>query len=213
MPDGDIVHSGLRRLYQKPYKWLCEGKATSNECARVVLKKLKQDIKDKGDLPVMLAQSMAEILVQAISAVNKLEAEDYATLSMEFDKLVQQSNGRPGLKELVLRAAKSVLHDFRYGQQVDVGNPSVVILRRYMNEVYESEFRERISLTIEHYAGVARTTLSKRVQEIQPNINIAINKWAKDAINKQSIAKLSLPRRSSRKAIDLNEDLLAGQIL
>jgi len=25
VPDGDIVHSKLRRLYQKPYKWLCEG--------------------------------------------------------------------------------------------------------------------------------------------------------------------------------------------
>lgn len=44
MADGDIVHGRLRKLYQKPYKWLCGGKATSNECARVVLEKLKQDI-------------------------------------------------------------------------------------------------------------------------------------------------------------------------
>lgn len=210
MPDGDIVHNRLRRLYQKPYKWLCEGKATSDECARVVLEKLKQDIKDKGDLPVLLTQSMTDRLTQAISAVNELGAGDYAALNVEFDTLVQQSDGRPDLKELALHAGKSVLRDLRYGQEVDLDNTSAVILERYMNEVYESEFKERIPLTSEHYAGVDEATLSQRIEEIQPNIKVGISKFAKDAINKQSVAKLSLPRRSLRKAIDLDEDLLAG---
>lgn len=210
MVDGDIVHDRLRRLYQKPYKWLCEGKATSNECARVLLEKLKQDIKDKGDLPVILTQSMADRLVQATSTNDELGSKDWAALSMEFDRLVQQSNGRPDLKELALRAGKSVLHDLRYGQEVDVGNASVIILERYINEVYESEFKERVPLTPKHYAGVDQATLSKRIKGIQPNIKIGINKFAKDAINKQSVAKLSLPRHSLRRAIDLDEDLLAG---
>jgi hypothetical protein len=209
MPDGDIVHNKLRRLYQKPYKWLCEGRATSDECARAVLEKLKQDIKGKGDLPVMLIQSMAE-LVQSVSAANELGAGAYAALSMEFDGLVQQSDGRPDLKELSLRAGKSVLRDLRYGQEIDIGNISVVMLQRYMNEVYESEFKERVPLTSEHYAGVDQATLSERIKEIEPDIKVGISKFAKDAINKQSVAKLSLPRRSSRKAIDLDEDLLAG---
>lgn len=210
MPDGDIVHNRLRRLYQKPYKWLCEGKATSDECARVVLEKLKQDIKDKGDLPIILTQRMADRLVQATSTGDELGLGDWAALSMEFDRLAQQSDGRPDLKELTLRAGKSVLRDLRYGQEVDVGNASVIILERYMNEVYESEFKERVPLTSEHYAGVDQSTLSERIKEIEPNIKVGISKFAKDAINKQSVAKLSLPRRSSRKAIDLEEDLLAG---
>jgi hypothetical protein len=210
MPDGDIVHNKLRRLYHKPYKWLCEGKATSDECARAVLEKLKQDIKDKGDLPVMLIQSMADRLVQSVSTVNELGAGDYAALSMEFDGLVQQSDGRPDLKELALRAGKSVLCDLRYGQEIDVGNASGVMLERYMNEVYESEFKERIPLTSNHYAGVDQATLSERIKKIEPDIKVGISKFVKDVINKQSVAKLSLPRRSSRKAIDLDEDLLAG---
>jgi hypothetical protein len=210
MPDGDIVHNRLRRLYHKPYKWLCEGKATSDECARAVLEKLKQDIQAKGDLPVMLTQSMADRLVQSVSAANELGAGDYAALSMEFDRLVQQSDGRPDLKELALRAGKSVLCDLRYGQEIDVGNASGVMLKRYMNEVYESEFKERVPLTSEHYAGVDQVTLSERIKEIEPDIKVGISKFVKDAINKQSVAKLSLPRRSSRKAIDLDEDLLAG---
>ena len=210
MPDGDIVHNGLRRLYHKPYKWLCEGKATSDECARVVLEKLKQDIKDKGDLPVILAQSMADRLVQAVSSPSELLAADYAALSMEFDELVQPFDGRPDLKALARTKGKSVLCDLRYSQEVDVTNASVVILERYMNEVYESEFKERVPLTSEHYAGVDQATLSKRIEGIQSNIKVGISKFSKDAINKQSVTKLSLPRRSLRKAIDLDEDLLAG---
>jgi hypothetical protein len=210
MPDGDIVHNRLRKLYQKPYKWLCEGKATSDECARAVLEKLKRDIEDKGDLPVILTQHMADRLVQAISVVNALGVGDYAALNMEFDRLVQQFDGRSDLKELALRAGKSVLRDLRYGQEIDVSEASGTILERYMNEVYESEFKERVPLTSDHHAGVDQATLSERIKEIEPNVKFGISKFARDAINKQSVAKLSLPRCSSRKAIDLDEDLLAG---
>jgi hypothetical protein len=197
MPDGDIVHNRLRRLYQKPYKWLCEGSATSDECARAVLESLKKDLIQKGDLPIRLCQGMADIVAQAITASDELGAKDYISLSMEFDRLVQQSDGRPDLKELAL-------------QEIDVGNISVVMLQRYMNEVYESEFKERVPLTSEHFAGIDKATLSERIKEIEPNIKDGISKFAKDAINKKSVARLSLPRRSSRKAIDLDEDLLAG---
>jgi len=212
MPDGDIVHNRLRRLYQKPYKWLCEGKATSNECARVLLESLKKDLIQKGDLPVILCQGMADILAQSITASDELGARDYASLSMEFDRLVEQADGRPDLKKLALEAGKSILQDLRYnhGQQIDVGNASGMMMQRYMNEVYTSEFKERVPLTSEHYAGVDQATLSKRIKEIGANIKVGISKFAQDVINRQSVAKLSMPRRSSRKAIDLDEDLLAG---
>ncbi|MBW4659417.1 MAG: hypothetical protein KME15_12140 [Drouetiella hepatica Uher 2000/2452] len=212
MPDGDIFHNRLRRLYHKPYKWLCEGKATSDECARVVLESLKKDLIQKGDLPLRLCQGMADILAQAITTNDELESGNYAALSLEFDILRQQFDGRPDLKGLALDAGKSVLHDLRYGhaQEINISDASVVIVNRYMNGVYASEFKERVPLTSEHYAGIDQATLSERIKEIEPHIKIGISKFAEDAINKQSVAKLSLPRRSSRKAIDLDEDLLAG---
>ncbi|MCY7321285.1 MAG: hypothetical protein LH660_05655 [Phormidesmis sp. CAN_BIN36] len=210
MPDGDIVHDKLRLIYQKPYKWLCEGKATTDQCAQIAMNALKKDLIKKGDLPVILAQSMAECLAQTINAAGESDPADWAALNLEFDRLIQKIDGRPDLKELTLRAGKSVVRDLRYGQEIDIGNSSVVILERYMNEVYESEFKERVPLSSEHYAGIDQVTLSKRIEEIQPNVNVIIGKFAKDAIKNQSVAKLSLPRRSSRKAIDLDEDLLAG---
>lgn len=66
-------------------------------CWRSLSKTFKQDIKDKGNLPVILTQSMADRLVQATSTNDELGSEDWAALSMEFDRLVQQSNGRQNL--------------------------------------------------------------------------------------------------------------------
>lgn len=212
MPDGDIVHSSLRRLYQKPYKWLCEGTATNDECARALLEKLKQDIKAKGDLPVALSQEMAVSFTQIISSPEEAGESDFIKLSMEFEAVAQKADGRPDLKELTLRAGKGVLSDLRNGNaiKVDITNISETILRRYMLEVYESEFKERIPLTIEHHAGVSQEILNSRIEAMQPRVDSGIQKFTQDAIRSQSVASLSLPRRLSLKAIDLNEDLLAS---
>lgn len=104
MPDGDIVHSGLRRLYQKPYQWLCEGKADWNECARIAMEALKRDLMRKGDLPIMLAKRMEESLDRVINDANKNGVVDWAALNMEFDRLEQQANGSHYLKTLALDA-------------------------------------------------------------------------------------------------------------
>ena len=49
MADGDIIHSRLGGIYQKPYKLLCEGKATIDECAHVLIQAFNKDIVKKGD--------------------------------------------------------------------------------------------------------------------------------------------------------------------
>jgi len=208
MPDGDIVRGKLRRLYQEPYKWLCEGVASSDECARVVLEKLKRDIKAKGDLPVVLAQVMAASVAQIIGNPKAAQECEVTKLSREFDKIVRQADGSPYIKELVLRAGKSYLNDLRNGRELDIAHASEAIWRRYGHEVYEAEFKECIP-TSEHHAGVAHRILKERIEAMQANIDFGIQKFAQNAIRNQSVAKLSLPRRPSRKAIDLNEDLLA----
>lgn len=206
MADGDIIHSRLGGIYQKPYKWLCEGKATIDECAHVLMQAFKKDIVRKGDLPVQLAQTMAEILDRAISAAENSPV-NWAGLTLEFDKLVQQADGSHRLKEVVRLTGKSLLHDFRYGQYIDSSNTIETFLHRYMKTVYESEFKERVPLTSTHHDGIDQATLSKRIGEIKPIIDDVIGKWAKTAIKHHSIEKLPIPHRSAQKPIDLNEDL------
>lgn len=209
MPDGDVIR-GLQHIYQKPYKELFEGKATNDECTRSLIKSLQKDIKNKGDIPINLAKSMHEVSTQFIRDAGGIIFVDWAVLRRELNRLVEQSDGAPNLKELALRAGINVIHDLEYGVEVDICNMSVVIVERYFYEVYESEFKERIPLDAEHHNGIYQSTLLDRIEEIQPKINIVINKWAKEAIKNQSVAKLSLPRRSFQKVIDMDEDLLAG---
>jgi len=210
MPDGDIVHSRLRRLYQKPYQQLCEGKASSDDCAWVVLESLKKDLIQKGDSPIRLCQSMSSIIAQAVNSSGEFSAQDYATLSMQLDELSHQSDGRPDLKKLALDAGKSILHDLRYGEKVDSENTSKELFRRYISEVYESEFKERVPLTSQHYAGIDANTLHRRIAEIQRHIDKAIDDWASKIILQESISKLRMPpRQNPNNELDLQEDSLA----
>lgn len=210
MPDGDIVHSRLRRLYQRPYKWLCEGAATGEECTRVLLTNLKRDLQARGNLPIALSQAMADRLEETICSLETAKEGDFVKLSREFDNIAQQADGSPDLKELVLRAGKAYLNDLRYEREVDITNTSENIWSRYAYEVYESEFKERIPLTSEHHAGISQEALDQRIDAMQSGVVVGIQKFAQDAIKNKSVAKLSLPRRSSRRPIDLDEDLLAG---
>lgn len=110
-----------------------------------MLEKLKQDIKAKGDLPIVLAQAMAASVAQIISNLEEARESDFAKLSMEFDALTQRVDGHPDLKELTLRAGKSFLNDLRNGRQIDIHHVSEAILGRYMHEVYEDVVEPQIS--------------------------------------------------------------------
>lgn len=208
MPDGDIVHNKLGWRYQKPYKSLCEGKASTSECAWAVMKALKEDLKQKGDIPVVLAQRMGEKLSQLVIESGKNGSVDWTSLSMKLEKIAQQANGSHYLKELVLSAGKSFLQDLRYGREVDIKSASEIIVRRYMNKVYESEFKERIPLTSTHHAGIDGVVLTNRIEQSESDIKAGITNWAKQANRDGSVAKLRLPNRRQVNTIDMDEDLL-----
>lgn len=208
MPDGDIVHTKLSGLYQKPYKVLCEGKRDRDECAWVVKDAMRQDIKKKGAAPVVLAKRMGESLRQGIGDAGENGSVDWAARSLELNRLAQQANCPHRVKEIVLRAGKGVLHELRYGRRVDTSSLSETCVERYMQEVYRSNFEERIPLTSKHHAGVDNATVTERVEALRPDIFAAINTWAKRANAEEDVAKLRRPRRQKVNEIDLDEDLL-----
>lgn len=210
MPDGDIVHDRLAWRYQKPYKWLCEGTASISECSWAVMKALKEEIKQKGDLPVALAQLLGEKLSHILSCHLDNSSIDWAAINMEFDRLLQPIPTSHYHKELVLNAGKSLVNNLRYRRIETIENFSENILQYYFVKVYESVFKGRIPLRSEHYAGVDEMTLKKRVQEIEPDILAVANTWAKKANTDGTVAKLRLPPRRQVKKVDLDEDLLGG---
>jgi hypothetical protein len=203
MPDGDIVHGKLPGLYQKPYKWICEGKANKNECVGALMGALMRDLKKKGAAPVVLAKRIGEQLKQAIDN----GSQSWGVLSQQLDQIARQAECPHYLKELVLKASKDVLHDFRYGQVRDTSNLSEVIVGRYIQEMYRSRFEQRIPLTSEHHAGVDNAIVMERVEAMRSDVFAGIDKCAKKATEQGDVANLRLPRRQKVKEIDLEEDL------
>jgi hypothetical protein len=57
---GILFTGKLKRLYRKPYKWLCEGVATVKNVQEFCWIELKRDLQARGNLPVVLSQAMAD---------------------------------------------------------------------------------------------------------------------------------------------------------
>lgn len=213
MPDGDKVHSKLKLRYQNPYKELCQGIATSSECARSVLKRLKKTLQEQGNHPIRLAQVMSDSLQQAIEASGETGPVSWSDIETTFDNLVQKADSSHKVKELALRAGRVVLHDYRYRTDKDVENASALIIKQYMRETYESEFKERIPLLPKdqkHYAGIDEATLVERVRNMDPDISAAIHKWAHKVNATGRVEDIRMPRQPKQKPVGLDDNLLCA---
>ncbi|MEG4281562.1 hypothetical protein QUB68_00420 [Microcoleus sp. A006_D1] len=209
MPDGDIVHSQLSGLYQKPYKWLCEGKANSSEYAWVVKDALIRDIKTNyGIVAVKYAKQMGEMLRQMMKNVSQHSSVNWAALSTEIDRQVGQAKVKHHVQELLRRAGKGILHECRYNHKAETSNLPEAVVERLFQEVYKAKFEQRIPLTPNHHADVDNATVTERVEAIRPDMLADISKWAKKATANEDVKNLRRSPPEKVKEIDLDEDLL-----
>ena len=205
MADGDVFRK-LKQIYIQSYKGLCEGKANIDECARVLIKAFKKDIQAQGDLPISLAQKIGETLTKIFE--ESCGNIDFGLVNKEIEKTlgIDEWHDR---KELMLRAAKVCIQEIRYGyvQDVNTNYVSETILGNFMNEVYESGFKECIPLIDKHYKGVDSVTLEGRIKEVHPDVMSIIPIWVKKAVIDKSVANLRMPSRRQLKTIDMDENL------
>ena len=209
MPDGDLVHSQLSRIYQKPYQMLCEGKLDRQECAWFVMKAFLQDIKNNyGVLSVKLAKHMGEILDKASENTRANSSVDWMAWNLKLERVARQATVPHYVKELILRASKGILHEIRYNRTVDASNLSEAVVERSFQEEYKAKFEQRIPLSSNHHADVDNATVTERVEAIRPDILPEIRKWAKKAVADEDVKNLRRSSRKKVKKIDLDEDLL-----
>ena len=76
--------------------------------------------------------------------------------------------------------------------------------------MYEYRFKERIPLNKEHYAGVSRGELQKRIEAMEPDLDRGIHHFAQTAIKGQNLDNLRLPQRQYRRCVELDDNLLAS---
>ncbi|MGB3790185.1 MAG: hypothetical protein WA949_19405 [Phormidesmis sp.] len=210
MPDGDKVHGSLKLRYQNSYKALCEDAGTSNERAKSVLRALKKTLRERGNHPIRLAQAMGDCLQKTVEGSSDSISVSWAGAGESFEELARVTDGSPYAKELALRAGRVLLHAYRNGVETDVENASTLIIKQYMRDTYEAEFKERIPLADKHHAGVDEATLNERVEAMEPDISNAISKWADKVADTGRVEDIRLPRQPKQKPVDLDEDLLCA---
>jgi hypothetical protein len=205
MADGDIFRK-LKQIYRKSYKWLCEGKASTDECAGTLMKALKKDIQAKGDLPISVAKKIGETLTKIFE--ESCGNIDFGLANKEIEKILHIDEWHDR-KELMLRAVKSYIQEIRYGsvQNINASIISESIIGNYFNEVYESSFKEGIPLIDKHHMGIDSVTLEERIKKLQPDVMSTILLWAKKAVINNSVAKLRIPKRRLVSPIDMDENL------
>ncbi|MEM9944896.1 MAG: hypothetical protein AAF810_02405 [Cyanobacteria bacterium P01_D01_bin.36] len=210
MPDGDKVHGNLKLRYQNPYKALCENAGTSNERAKSLLRALKKTLKEQGNHPIRLAQAMGDCLQRTVEGSSDPSSVPWASAGQNFEELARATDGSPYAKELALRAGRVLLHAYRNGIETDVENASALIIKQYMRDTYESEFKERIPLTDKHHDGVDEATLMERVEAMEPDISNAIGKWAEKVASTGRVDDIRLPRQPKLRPVGIDEDLLCA---
>jgi hypothetical protein len=205
MADGDIVHGQPNGFYRKPYEAICEGRSDST---RLLMDGFLKNIKRIGDVPVILAKRIGEYLAKEIEKGER----NWQNLSQGLDKLKNQylSVAPHYILELVHRAVKIVLNEFRYGERTETNNLPEVLVGHFMKELFQSRFEAKIDLTSHHYNGINPELLINIVQDIKPKIYDVINtKWAKKATEDEGVSKLRMPKRQNIQPIDMDENLLA----
>lgn len=205
--DGDRFH-GLSGLYQKPYQQMCEAKFDLKICIWITMGAFLKDLKKKGAAAIQLAKQIGEILKQGIKNTSNNQSIDWGDLSKKLDRLGQQVNIPNRTKSLVIEAGKVILNDLRYGQQFEISTIGEIVIERYMQKVYVSEFEGRIPLISNPQAKVDNVKFIDRLEALRKDIFLEIRKLAKKADADGDVAKLKRSRPSEGKEIDLEEDLL-----
>jgi hypothetical protein len=164
MPDGDKYHSKLSWYYQEPYRDICERKLDYSEIIWSLKNALLRDIKKNyGALSVKYAKRIGEILQRNIENSGKNSSINWNFLSTEIDRHLQQASFNHYVKEILCRASKRILHEFRYKQRVETNNLPEIIVGSLFQEIYKSNFEERIPLTTNHHADIDNAAVESRI--------------------------------------------------
>lgn len=204
MPDGDIIHKSLSKLYQRPYRFLCEGKATDAECSTAFLRAFKRDLQKVGDAVAQAALVAGDALSHArampggFDTVSANHAVDDALRAVRCPSAHQE-----GLRD----AARDVAQGLRYGSGGGTDDLGAEVYRRFALRRAESQFEARVPLTDAHHNGASPVDIEGRIRAMAPEIGRAVFAFARKVTTGGSVNDFRLPPQR-RQPVSLEENLL-----
>lgn len=204
MPDGDIIHGRLPRLYQRPYRFLCEGKATDAECSKALQRALKRDLQKAGDDVARAALVVGDAIERARSGPDGFDAASAnAAVDAALRVVPCPSAHREGLRD----AARDAVQALRYGDDGGAGDLGAEVYRRFAVRRAESQFEARVPLTDGHHNGADPVEIEGRVRAMAPDVGRAASAFARKVASGGSVSDFRLPPQR-RRPVSLEENLL-----
>ena len=209
MPDGDQYNGKLKPRYIRSYEMLCEEKFSPQEVERKVLEKLRQSIREMGDGMFEYLRWIADNIQKAFRTEALSKADRCRLANRMVDQIGHHSNISPRIYSQLEQAAKSYIHNVKYGITDITEGAQTQILFRCFNRMYEADFKEPVGhFELEgHHKEMDHLRVMDRLNEMEPGIKRVIETLATSASEKQSVMNLRLPRQK-RKPVDHNHENL-----
>jgi len=200
MPDGDRVHPGLTRPYQKVYKQLCEGQFNEESLATGVVETVKRQLQQGGDAP-------AHLIAQIAAQLNAISKEPLLTnwqgASRDIEQLAAQAGVPKRIGQHIVEASKGLLYDIRTGGAVP--NLDTQLMERSLNRMYTAEFEQRVPMA-QHYSGASQEFVDGRLDAMRPLVQKKLAHIARQAAKRVSFQRLRRPPTVKAK-VDLGTDI------
>lgn len=204
MPDGDIIHDRLSGLYWRPYRFLCEEKATEAECSRALQRALKRDLQKLGDSVAHAALVVGDVIESITTGSNVF---DPVAANQAVDDVLRSVRCSSAHLEMIRDAARDVTQSIRYGDNVDAGSLGSEVYRRFVLRRAESQFEARLPLSLVHHDGADPVELLGRVRSMAPDLERAASMFARKVASGGSVSEFRVPLQR-RQPVSLDENLL-----
>lgn len=198
MPDGDQVHPGLTRPYQKVYKQICEGQFNDESLAEEVIDALRCQLGKVGDKP---AQVIARIAAHLDAISKQPLLTNWREVSSEIEQIVAQGGISKRVSAQIIDASKGLLYAIRTGNEVS--NFKIQLMEHTLNRIYTAEFEERVPM-VHHHNGVSDRFIKSRLEAMRPHIEEKLSYLAQQAAKRVTFRNLRRPPVMKPK-IDLYE--------
>lgn len=208
MPDGDIYHPGVGGRFQKPYRMICEERMPLETVERAVLSAVKHQIQRQGDVLLRQTLAIGVVVERALLETGFDVTRGCSLASVEVDELRYASALPPRYADLIVDAAKSYLHEVRYGREGIGDSPTELILERVFERCYRTEFEAPVLGKSGHYGNADPEAVQQQINDLRPRIIPVFRSWAERAVKHGALSHLRLPRRAPRPKIRLDDNLL-----
>lgn len=203
MPDGDIIHKALPRLYQTPYRRICEGRS-DDECARALQRSVKRDLQRAGDQFASAALVAGDVLAQACSQPEGFNA---ANANHAVDAVLRTIYGPDRYREAFRDAVRDVVQTLRYGAEGVSMDMGAKVYAGFTCRLADAQFESRVPMTDAHHNGAHPIEVESRIRALDPAVKRAAAQFGKQISSGASVDKLRLPAQS-QPPVSRDENLL-----